>query len=134
MSKLEPPVDWRHAGRPGDDPDGLLRAYFRAELPAPWPAWRRPDDRARSAGTPAVPARSRTWTGARRRLAMAAAGAVLLLSTLLLSGRFHGSPPPTRFGGPQEANPYWKRPDWKMKESLEQEQDQPTKLRIDVYP
>jgi hypothetical protein len=27
---------------PGDDLDALLRAYFRAQMPAPWPAFRAP--------------------------------------------------------------------------------------------
>jgi hypothetical protein len=124
MSNLESPADWRHLGRPDDDPDGLLRAFFRAELPQPWPAFRRPDDRDRAA----TPARPRSWTAARSRLALAATVAVLLLGTLLLSGQFHGSTPATRYGTPA-AKPYWK-----MQESLEQEQNQPTKLKIEFYP
>jgi hypothetical protein len=139
MSKMEPPVDWRHAGRPGADPDGLLGAFFKAELPDPWPACRRPGDRVRST-TPSRqtspsggPPRGRTWTAARSRLALAASVALLLLGTLLLSGKFHGSPPEANFG-PQRAKPYWKeslRPYWK--ESLRQGQDQPTELLIQVY-
>jgi hypothetical protein len=131
MSKMEPPVDWRHAGRPGADPDGLLGTFFKAELPDPWPDFRGPGDRVRSA-TPSrlavtadVPPRTRSWTAARSRLALAASVALLLLGTLLLSGKFHGSPPGTNFG-PQRAKPYWK-------ESLRQGQDQPTELLIQVY-
>jgi hypothetical protein len=124
MSKLEPPVDWRHAGRPGPDPDGLLRAFFRAELPDPWPACRRSEDRSSFA----VPSRAfgnRTWTAARSRLMLAATFVLLLLGTLLLGGQFHSSAPETPFG-PPTAKPYWK-------ESLRQGQDQPTELLIQVY-
>lgn len=151
MSSLEPPVDWRNAGRPGDDLDGLLRAYFRSEMPEPWPPFRQPDREAPAAapfrpvaGPPARngTARPRLTAAVRGRLALAAAAAVLLLGTLLVAGKFHDRPPETPFGAPQ-AKPYWK---YIQKESLLQEveerpgpdgkpvrQDQPTKLLIEFY-
>jgi hypothetical protein len=70
MSLIEPPPV-----RPGDDLDGLLRAYFQAQMPHPWPALKLP------------PARSR-WAAVRRRLALAASVALLLLGALLLPGQY----------------------------------------------
>lgn len=148
MSSVEPPDDWRNPGRPGEDPDGLLRAFFRSEVPDPWPAFRRPDDHSPSAfaGRPASGRASRPRLGAavRGRLALAAAAVVLLLGTLLLAGRFPADPAETPYGGPPAAD---KRVhDVIMKESLLQEveqrtgpdgrpvrQDQPTKVLIEFY-
>ena len=151
MSSMEPPVDWRNPGRPGDDPDGLLRAYFRAELPDPWPEFRRPRDRS---GSEAVPLRARpslkeaaanqSRTRFRSQLALAASVGLLLLGTVVLSGQFHSRTPETPYGTPN-AN---RRavPDMIMKESLLQEvevrpgpdgrpmrQDKPTKYLIEFY-
>jgi hypothetical protein len=140
MNNLEPSVDWRNRGRPGD-PDGLLRAFFRAELPDPWPEFRRPDRSARPAA-PARPPAGRSWTAMRSRLALAATVAVLLLGTLLLSGKFHNSPAEPPLGTPSAKSPW----PYIQKESLLQEveertgpdgkpirQDQPTKLLIEFY-
>jgi len=80
MSFLEPPsVDWRETSRPADDLDGLLRAFFRAELPRPWPAFR-------YASTPTN--RPGRWVLFRSRIVLAASLALLLGGEALLSGRF----------------------------------------------
>ncbi len=148
MSSMEPPTaGWRRPGLPGDDPDALLRRFFRAELPHPWPDWAPP---VRAAATP-----SRNGTGekrspwvpalrakARSRLALAAAVGLLLVGTLVLSGKFHvptPEPPPA----PGMAKPI---DDFIIKESLLQEvdekagpdgktvkHDQPTQYRMDFY-
>lgn len=65
-----------------EDLDGLLRAYFRAETPDPWPAWQRPRE-----VTP-LPSRNSTRTLARGRWALAASLVGLVMGTLYLSGRF----------------------------------------------
>ncbi len=71
---------------PGDDLDRLLRAYFRAERPEPWPA------------CPAAPVRpsSRRLPGKRSffrsRLALAASVALLVAGSLLLAGAFPSGP------------------------------------------
>jgi hypothetical protein len=69
--------------QPGDELDGLLRKFFKSQLPQPWPA-------------PKVPAsvtsgQRRQATGRsliRGRWALAASVALLLLGSLLLPSRF----------------------------------------------
>ena len=138
MSKEPSPVDWPNRGRPPEDPDGLLRAFFRAEMPDPWPGCRRPGGSAPDVtanGRATEPAPRRPWTALRpalrRRLALAAAASVLLAGTLLLSGQFRTSPvdAPT---GPGLANPKLPR-DVIIQESLIQDGEQPTKVMIDIY-
>lgn len=72
---------------PGDDLDSLLRAYFRAEMPAPWPAFRAPAKARllpfRGKATPALPA----WAG---RVALVAAS-LLLLAAMALMPRPHST-------------------------------------------
>ena len=69
---------------PGDDLDRLLRAYFRAELPAPWPPFQPPAKARllpfRGKSPSALPA----WTS---RAALVAAAAALLLAALALMPR-----------------------------------------------
>src|SRR5262245_29520198 len=60
---------------PGDDLDARLRAYFRAEMPAPWPAFRAPR-KARSAAAP-------RWAG---RAALLAASVLVLAAMVLMPG------------------------------------------------
>ncbi|MHB1422764.1 MAG: hypothetical protein ACYC3I_06130 [Gemmataceae bacterium] len=78
MSVVKPP-----SMQPSDDFDGLLRAFFRRQLPHPWPA-----PRALSASV--VASRSRSATGRslmRSRGALAASGALLLFGSWLLPSR-----------------------------------------------
>lgn len=82
MSVLEPP-----SHKPGDDLDGLLRRFFRKQLPHPWPAPR----------VPASPEPSWSAVGrslARSRWALAASVTLLLLSSLLLPSRFTATSKP----------------------------------------
>jgi hypothetical protein len=79
MSLLEPPPL-----RPGDDLDGLLRAYFRKEMPSPWPAPKLPPVRTLPFSRPGTARRPLVGS----RLALAAAVALLLLGSLLLPGKF----------------------------------------------
>jgi hypothetical protein len=146
---MEPPVaGWRGPGSPGDDREALLRAFFRAELPHPWPNLSPPEPAAMPArnGLARQKALGR-WlpalgAGVRSRLALAATVGLLLLGTLLLSGRFH-VPTPDASTGPGFAKPI---NDFIIKESLLQEvdekpgpdgttvkQEQPTQYRIDFY-
>lgn len=65
-----------------DDPDRLLRTFFRAEMPVPWPAWQ----------PPAVPAGPPRRSLLRSRLALAASLLFLISGPLALSGIFSDSP------------------------------------------
>jgi hypothetical protein len=70
---------------PGDI-DGLLRRYFQAEMPQPWPVAPEP------AG-PAAPVSARPHLLFRSRFALAASLLLLLFGHLCLSGRFSESLP-----------------------------------------
>jgi hypothetical protein len=74
---------------PGGDIDALLGAYFKAELPKPWPAFQPPR---RSRILPVRPAQPRPRFAVGSRLALAASVALLLLCGWLLSGKFPGVP------------------------------------------
>src|SRR5262245_55622026 len=79
MSIHEPPPTRPGPGpRSPDDLDGLLRAYFRTEMPDPWPALRPPP----SAAAPPPPSRRLPWGS---RSALAASVALLWLGHLALS-------------------------------------------------
>jgi hypothetical protein len=79
MNATTPPT----GGSP-DDLDRRLGAFFRGEVPTPWPTLRAP------VRTPA-PVRG-TGTLPAGRLALAASVAVLLVGGWLLSGRLPGPP------------------------------------------
>jgi hypothetical protein len=67
---------------PPDEPiDGLLRTFYRKEMPRPWPA---PLPPARPAPLPNAPRQS---GATRRRLALAASVAVLGLGSLVVGGK-----------------------------------------------
>jgi hypothetical protein len=66
-----------------NDVDGVLRAYFKAQMPAPWPALKAP--------VVAIEA-TKGWPMLRSRLALAASVALLALGLSFLSGAFHGRP------------------------------------------
>jgi hypothetical protein len=79
-----------------DSLDDLLHAYFRAEMPQPWPNFQRTQ----------LPARQATpWTEVSSRWALAAAVALLLGAGYFLSGSL-SSPTATPFGplGPGSAS------------------------------
>ena len=88
MSRMkQPPVAPPWSARGADDLDGLLRSFFQAELPSPWPA-------------PALPAEPPTTPAPRRplwrsRAALAASVALLLAGNLFLAPRFQGTEPPS---------------------------------------
>lgn len=69
MTFVEPP-----SLKPRDDLDGLLRAFFRAQMPLSWPPPRQPTASRRGL--------------LRGRWALAASVALLLLSSVLLPSRF----------------------------------------------
>jgi hypothetical protein len=88
---MDPPtLDSPPRGRSGDDLDGLLRAFFHAEMPNPWP------------GAPVVeeapvllrrPASARPRSLFRSRMALAASVAFLLGIPWLISDSFKSEMP-----------------------------------------
>jgi hypothetical protein len=100
MSFSEPPsTDPRLAGPPAGDLDGLLRTFFQAEMPRPWPAAPVPGRPSASRNDSPKPAtrdlfRPKRWSLSSSRLALAAALAGLMIGTLLLSGRFQANKAP----------------------------------------
>lgn len=105
MSLLSPPPVQRGGPLPPDDVDAVLRAFFKAQMPDPWPS---PDVSApRRNATLAVARPSKGWPLMRSRLAVAASVALLVGGSLLLSGAFQVRPAaptgPTIFNGRAEA-------------------------------
>jgi hypothetical protein len=76
---------WRE--QPRDDVDRLLRDFFRAEMPDPWPELSPPE------ALPLRPMKARTnrWAGLRRRFAVAASVGLVLVGYLFLARAFPGT-------------------------------------------
>jgi hypothetical protein len=118
----------RSPARPDDDLDGLLRAFFQAEMPHPWPALKAPPS---SHTAPPAPPRRSLF---RSRLALAASVALLVTGALALPGRFTG---PTGGLGklpPGEARRHPLPPPSgpEVHLHLQQKPDQPTEIRADA--
>jgi hypothetical protein len=86
MTVVNPPTIVPNSGRPPeDDLDGLLRSFFKAEMPALWPSFAVP------AARNGVPPQQRSQTAYRfalwrSRLALAASILLLIAGTLFLFG------------------------------------------------
>jgi hypothetical protein len=85
--------------KPGDDLDALLRAFFRGQMPHPWPAARLPRFRT-APPAPPVPGRSKM----RSRWALAASVGLLLFGSLTLPGRFTQPVRHDNFDGPMTSD------------------------------
>jgi hypothetical protein len=68
-----------------DDVEGALRAFFQAEMPAPWPKLKTPP-------SSSVAKTAKEWPLLRSRLALAASVALLALGFSALAGAFDGRP------------------------------------------
>jgi hypothetical protein len=134
MNHPRPPTIPGDPGRPPENLDGLLRAFFQAEMPASWPAPELPAESFRRPPRPAA-----RWAMTRSRLALAAS--VALLVTPLF---FFGSPRPAEPDAAAPGRIIGQKYD--MKESLFQEveekkgpdgkprrHEQPTKYLIEFY-
>ena len=120
--KLAPPLSTGDRPAP-DELDALLRAYFRAEMPEPWPA---PPLVAAAPTTPVAVARAGR-ASVRSRLALAASVMVLIGGTMLLpKTKPTGDPPQEVRIGPGEATHV------NITETLIQPKDRPTELHIRV--
>ena len=84
MSLLSPPPVQRGGTQPPDDMDSFLRAFYKAQMPHPWPSLAAPSPR-RTAARPA-----KGWPLMRSRLAVAASVGLLAVGSLLLAGAFQG--------------------------------------------
>jgi hypothetical protein len=80
QSVVEPQV----GNRSPDDLDGLLRAFFRAQVPEPWPLLKSPATKSSQQG----PGAPRGLSLLRSRIALAASLLILLLGQLFISGMF----------------------------------------------
>jgi hypothetical protein len=103
MSFLVAPPSHRHDGSPeGDEVDQLLRAFYRAEMPDPWPSFEAPAQAPTVLPFPARHARRSIFV--RSRLALAASVALLIGGLGFLSGKFRSEPAPRhddlRYGDP----------------------------------
>jgi hypothetical protein len=74
MSTMNPDIRPEQA----DEIDALLRAFFRAEMPRTWPAFKAPT---------APSAQGSWWARSRSRLALAASVALLVLGSWWLTSR-----------------------------------------------
>jgi hypothetical protein len=153
-----PPVEVN--GRGGDDLDQVLRAFFRSEMPSPWPRLALPDEApAVLPLQPARPTQPRRWFR-RSHLALAASVALLVIGHLVLSDTLKpsatapdGMPDnptanpripgigPTKPPGngaddlfPKGDGAGKPKDSYKLLESLLQEGDKPTELRITIIP
>jgi hypothetical protein len=87
MSFLVAPPSHRQDRSPeGDEVDQLLRSFYRAEMPDPWPSFEATAEAPTVLPFPAPPARRPVFV--RSRLALAAAVALLIGGLSLLSGKF----------------------------------------------
>jgi hypothetical protein len=135
----KPPTDLPGRNGASDDLDILLRDYFQAEMPHPWPACPQPP--ARAVLAPLTP--SSRWTLARSRFALAASIGMLLACLWGLGGKFVSDPPdeastPLGITGQREKpyDPSGKPVDpskVRIKESLIQDRNEGTKFLIEVF-
>jgi hypothetical protein len=139
MRFSEPPTVDRAGKGSGDELDTLLRAFFQSEMPHPWPALSLPEteEQARPV-VPFTPAASHPWVPVHSRLALAASVGLLLAGSWFLAGQFQpadpGDQPLRPDAGITAKGGHLVAPDGiKMKESLEQEKDKPTKYRIELW-
>jgi hypothetical protein len=87
MNLVVPPVD--HSDRSSEDElDGLLRAFYKAELPNPWPSFEAPADRNLILPLRPFGKRFPMW---RTRLALAASVAFLVAGPIALSAYLSGT-------------------------------------------
>jgi hypothetical protein len=76
-------LNLRHPGLPPEEVDTLLRSFFRAEMPDPWPVLKAPvEEPFRQERQPAS-----RWTALRSRAALAASVALLVLGSWCFSAK-----------------------------------------------
>ena len=81
----KPPLEVTNGDGSSDRTEELLRAFFKSEMPNPWPQFQRP---VLSMTRPQT--RTSRFAKLKSRMALAASIALLLLGTWLLAGAFRG--------------------------------------------
>jgi hypothetical protein len=129
MNLISPPPVSRGGDRPPEDIDRTLRAFFKAEMPEPWPSLEAPAPR-RPATIPFAPPPARRGSLLRSRLALAASVALLAMGLAVLAGAFQGKPTAS---GPSVVNPNARKlpgPGDAPVIPVPREQRQPSKLKV----
>jgi hypothetical protein len=88
-----PPTDANGVHHGGDDLDEALVAFFRAEMPRPWPQLKLPDAPPARPAPPAPAPRSRSWFRS-PRFALAASVALLIGGYAVMSAALTPPAPP----------------------------------------
>lgn len=132
MRIVEPPsLDSPGRGR-GGDLDGLLSAFFRSELPHPWPRPEVPDEQ------PSLPLKvtrlgDRARPALRSRFALAASVALILAGSWLLSGGFEElATPGTRKMAPPTGDPMEDSMRPRLRERMIVDPSGQTKFQIEI--
>jgi hypothetical protein len=118
----------------GDEIDGLLRSFFRAEMPEPWPAMEVEERPVVLKMTPPAP-RTRSQVG--RRIALAASVALLVAGSFFVLGRDSGYAPEAgvpRGSSTATNDDLMLPPEFELREQLEQLPDGRTRVRFELIP
>lgn len=143
-----PPIDANGVAHGDDDLDEALFAFFRSEMPHPWPRLKLPEGATAPPVRPAQPAPApsrRPWFRS-PRFALAASVALLIAGYAVLSGALAPPTPPDntslndsgagRKGIERDVKPS-KDPledDVDLRGWIEQEGNKPTTIHFDVFP
>ena len=135
-----PPIDAN--GHAGDELDETLSAFFRSEMPRPWPQFKVPDDRPAVRPAEPVPLPSRRPWFRSPRFVLAASVALLIAGYAAMSAALT---PPATLGEPamDSASPKSIKRDMQPKDPaeddldfrgwLEQDGNKPTTIHIEMY-
>jgi hypothetical protein len=124
---LNPPAQPAEARPPEDDLDGLLRDFFRAEMPGPWLPFQAPAPRRAT-----LP---RRFSLLRSRLALAASVALLVTGALLLSRSLRDETAGPNANGitrPEATDTRPTRPP-RIEELIDVPPDGPAAIKVNVY-
>jgi hypothetical protein len=142
-----PPSDANGVGHRGDDLDGALFAFFRSEMPRPWPQLKLPDD-APAARPPVRPAEAtpapspRSWFRS-PRFALAASVALLIGGYAVMSAALTPPAPENPSLKGSSASPKSVMEDMRIEDPpeddvdlhgwLEQDGNKPTTIHIELH-
>ena len=131
-----PPADTNGAGHHGDDLDEALFAFFRSQMPSPWPRPRLPEAPPVRPAVPAPAPSRRPWFRS-PRFVLAASLALLIAGYALMSAALT---PPAPVGNPTPDKAQLDPPresgddDVDIHGWMEQDGNKPTTLHMELYP